>query len=161
MQKTTACLWFDGHAEEAANFYVSLLPDSRIDRILRSPADFPSGQAGQVLTVELHSRRRPVPRPQRPGPGHPFTDAVSFQIHCEDQGRGEPPLVRSFRRRQPSSLRLALRTAGGLSWQIVPVRLWELMNDPDPARAKRAMEAMMEMDKIDIATLERAVEAAS
>jgi predicted 3-demethylubiquinone-9 3-methyltransferase (glyoxalase superfamily) len=159
MQKTTACLWFNGQAEEAAKFYVSLLPNSRIDRILRSPADYPEGMAGTVLTVEFTLAGIQY-LGLNAGPGHPFTDAISFQIHCEDQAEVD----RLWSALSQGGREVAcgwLQDRWGLSWQIVPIRLWELMNDPDPARAKRTMEAMMEMTKIDIATIERAAAATS
>ncbi|HEX8527564.1 VOC family protein [Allosphingosinicella sp.] len=157
MDKITPCLWFDGNAEEAANFYVSLLPDSRIDRVLRSPADYPSGSAGDVLTVEFTLAGRSF-MGLNGGPEFKFTEAVSFSIDCENQEEvdrlwdaliadGGQPVQCSW-----------LRDRFGLSWQIVPRRLTELMHDPDPARAKRAMESMMTMVKIDVAELERAVE---
>jgi predicted 3-demethylubiquinone-9 3-methyltransferase (glyoxalase superfamily) len=157
VDKITPCLWFDGNAEEAANFYVSLLPDSRIDRVLRSPADYPSGSAGDVLTVEFTLAGRSF-MGLNGGPEFKFTEAVSFSIDCENQEEvdrlwdaliadGGQPVQCSW-----------LRDRFGLSWQIVPRRLTELMHDPDPARAKRAMESMMTMVKIDVAELERAVE---
>ena len=155
MDKITPCLWFDGNAEEAARFYVSLLPDSRIDKVLRSPADYPSGSAGDVLTVEFTLAGRSF-MGLNGGPEFKFDEAVSFSIDCEDQAEvdrlwealtadGGQPVQCSW-----------LRDKFGLSWQIVPRRLIELMQDPDPAKAKRAMESMMTMVKIDIAELERA-----
>src|SRR5438445_423039 len=84
MQKVTPCLWFDGQAEQAANFYVSLLPDSRIDRVVRSPADTPSGPAGMVLVVEFTLAGNRFTG-LNGGPQYRFTEAVSFQIACEDQ----------------------------------------------------------------------------
>lgn len=156
MQKITPCLWFDGNAEEAANFYVTLLPDSRVDEVLRSPVDYPAGKAGDVLTVDFTlAGQRFVGL--NGGPGFTFNEAVSFQIHTEDQAEtdrlwdaliadGGQPVQCSW-----------LKDRFGLSWQIVPRRLTQLIADPDPARAKRAMEAMMGMVKIDIAALERAV----
>ncbi len=157
MQKTTTCLWFNGQAEEAANFYVSLLPNSRIERILRSPIDYPGGHAGKVLTVEFTLAGIQY-LGLNGGPGHPFTDAVSLQIHCEDQA--EVDRLWSALSEGGSEVACGwLKDRWGLSWQIVPIRLWELMNDPNPARAKRAMEAMMKMVKIDITTLDRAVDA--
>ena len=84
MQKVTPCLWFDGQAEQAAGFYVSLLPDSRIDRVVRSPADTPSGPAGTVLAVEFTLAGHKFSG-LNGGPKFPFTEAVSFQIACDDQ----------------------------------------------------------------------------
>ncbi|MEO7825719.1 MAG: VOC family protein, partial [Allosphingosinicella sp.] len=82
--KITPVLWFDRNGEEAANFYVSLLPDSRVDRVTRSPADYPSGSAGDVITVDFTLAGRQY-QALNGGPQFPFTEAVSFMIHCEDQ----------------------------------------------------------------------------
>lgn len=154
MSKIAPCLWFDGQAEEAANFYVSLLPDSHVDKVMRAPADYPAGSAGAVLTVEFTlAGQRFVGL--NGGPQHPFTDAVSFMVNCEDQREvdrlwdalieGGSPVQCSW-----------LKDRYGLSWQIVPKMLLELMADPDRQKAKRVMEAMMQMVKIDIAGLQRA-----
>lgn len=156
MQKTTPCLWFNGQAEEAASFYVTLLPDSRVDRILRSPADTPGCSAGAVLTVEFTLAGMQY-LALNGGPDFPFTEAVSFQIHCEDQAEVD----RLWARLADGGQEIAcgwIKDKWGLSWQIVPIRLEELLRDPDPGRAKRAMEAMMTMVKIDIQALERAAD---
>ena len=157
MDKVTLCLWFDGNGEEAANFYVSLLPDSRIEEIFRSPVDYPAGKAGDVLTVRFTLAGRSM-MALNGGPGHPFTQAQSLSVDCEDQAEvdrlwdaivadGGQPVACSW-----------ITDRFGLSWQIVPRRLPELLSDPDPARARRAMEAMMGMVKIDVAALERAAD---
>ncbi|HEV3142827.1 MAG TPA: VOC family protein [Gemmataceae bacterium] len=156
MQKVTPCLWFDGQGEEAARFYVSLLPDSRIDRVTRSPADTPSGPAGMVLTVEFTlagSRFLAL----NGGPQYQFTEAVSFTIACADQAEVDRlwSALSDGGSEGPCGW---LKDRWGLSWQIVPVRLYELLRDPDPARARRAMQAMMRMSKLNIAELERAAE---
>ena len=154
MQKITPFLWFDGQAEDAARFYVSLLPDSRIERITRSPADTPSGPVGTVLTVSftLAGTRYMA---LNGGPHFQFSEAVSFEIACVDQV-------------EVDRLWLALSEGGsegrcgwlkdrwGLSWQIIPLRLHELLSDADPARSRRAMEAMLRMGKLNIAELEQA-----
>ena len=157
MSKITPCLWFNGDAETAANFYVSLVPGSRIERVYRSPLDWPSGKAGDVLTVEFTVGDQPY-LALNGGSEFSFNPAVSFQIHCEDQAEtdriwdailadGGKPMACSW-----------IQDRWGLCWQIVPRRLTQLMQDPDPERARRAMAAMMDMVKIDIAALERAVE---
>ena len=157
MQKITPCLWFDGNAEEAARFYVTLLPDSRIDHVLRAPADYPAGSAGDVLTVDFTLAGQKFVG-LNGGPEFTFDEAVSFQIHTDDQAEtdrlwealiadGATPVACSW-----------IKDRFGLSWQIVPRRLTELLSDSDPERAKRAMEAMMQMVKIDIAELERAAD---
>lgn len=159
MQRIVPCLWFDGNAEEAAEFYVSLLPDSHIDRILKSPADTPSGLAGTVLTVEFTLAGRQYVG-LNGGPQFPFTEAVSFQIHCDDQ----PEVDRLWAAIAEGGSEVAcgwVQDRWGLSWQIVPKRLIELLNDPDTARARRVQEAMMQMVKIDIAAIERAADGSS
>jgi len=157
MQKITPCLWFDGDAEEAAEFYVGLIPGSSIDRIFRSPADTPSAPAGSVLTVEF-SLAGIQYLGLNGGPQYSFNEAVSFQIHCEDQAEVD----RLWQALQKGGEEMAcgwIKDRWGLAWQIIPRRLPELLQDPDPVRARKAMEAMMGMIKIDIAALEAALEA--
>jgi len=153
-QKIIPCLWFNGQAEKAAKFYVSLLPNSRVDKIFRSPADTPSGKAGTVLTVEFTLAGQRY-LGLNGGPQYKFTEAISFQIFCQTQ----PEIDRLWAALKRGGKVLAcgwLKDRWGLTWQIVPTRLTELLADPDRARARRAMEAMMDMEKLDIATLERA-----
>lgn len=155
-QKITPCLWFNGEAEEAARFYVTLLPDSRIDRVFHSPAETPSGPAGMVLTVEFTLAGMPYVG-LNGGPQFKFNEAVSFQIHCETQAEVD----RLWAALKDGGQEIAcgwIKDRWGLCWQIVPIRLEELIKDPDPQRARRAMEAMMNMVKIDIAALERAAD---
>jgi len=156
MQKVTPCLWFDGQAEQAANFYVSLLPDSRIDKVVRSPADNPSGPAGMVLVVEFTLAGSKFSG-LNGGPQFPFTEAVSFQIHCDDQAEVDRLWAALLEGGSPSACGW-LKDRWGLSWQIFPKRLLQLLADPDPARAKRAMEKMMTMVKIDLAQIEKAAD---
>ncbi|HEX4736298.1 MAG TPA: VOC family protein [Allosphingosinicella sp.] len=155
MSKIKPCLWFDGVAEDAANFYVSLLPDSRVDRVVRAAADTPSGPAGSVLLVEFTLAGQPF-QGLNGGPQFPFTEAVSFSIECEGQEEvdrlwnaltadGGKPVQCGW-----------LKDRYGLSWQIVPKAMDRLLGGSDPAGAKRAMEAMLKMVKLDIAELERA-----
>lgn len=154
MKKVVPCLWFNGDAEAAAEFYVSLLPDSRIDRVLTSPADTPSGPAGMVLTVEFTLAGAPY-MGLNGGPQFPFTEAVSFQIYCEDQAEVD----RLWAALADGGTEVAcgwIKDRWGLSWQIVPTRLIELLNDTDRKRAQRTQEAMMKMVKIDLAEIERA-----
>lgn len=155
MQKIIPCLWFDGQAEAAARFYTSLLPDSRVDRVMRSPTDTPSGPAGTVLMVEFTLAGQKYVG-LNGGPQFPFTEAVSFQIMCADQAEVDRLWAALTADGGSPSACSWLKDRWGLSWQIVPTRLIELIQDPDPARAKRAMEAMMTMTKIDIAAIERA-----
>ncbi|RTR05902.1 VOC family protein [Halomonas nitroreducens] len=154
MQKITPFLWFDGQAEEAGRFYVSLFPDSRIERVVRAPTDTPSVPAGAVLLVEFTlAGTRYVGL--NGGPGMPFTEAVSLHIDCADQAEVDrywAALAEGGREIQCGWL----QDRWGLRWQVVPTRMHELLRDPDPARARRAMEAMMGMGKLIIADLERA-----
>lgn len=158
MNKIVTCLWFDGQAEEAAAFYTSLLPNSSVDRILRSPIDTPSGPAGMVLTVEFTLSGNSY-LALNGGPNFKFNEAVSFQILCDDQEEVD----RLWATLTEGGEEVAcgwLRDRYGLSWQIVPRRLIELITGSDEGRAKRAMEAMMSMVKIDIPALERAADSA-
>ncbi len=157
MEKITPCLWYDGNAEEAANFYVTLFPDSRIDQVVRSPADTPSGPAGMVLVVEFTLAGRPYVGLNGGSQFH-FTEAVSFQIQTENQAETDRLWEALIANGGEESVCGWLKDRWGLSWQVSPKRLLELINDPDKERAKRAMEAMMQMRKIDIAAIERAAD---
>ncbi len=156
--KVFPCLWFNGNAEEAAEFYVTLLPDSHIDNVWRSPADTPSGPAGTVLTVDFTLAGQRL-QGLNGGPEFTFSEAVSFVISCEDQAEVDrlwEALTANGGEPGPCGW---LKDRFGLSWQIVPRRLDELLTDSDPARARRAMEAMLSMGKIEVAELERAADA--
>ena len=159
MQKVTPFLWFDDQAEEAARFYVSLFPNSRIERVNRSAADTPAGPAGKVLTVDFTlAGNRFIAL--NGGPVFQFNEAVSFVIECEDQAEVDrlwQALTAHGGEPGPCGW---LKDRFGLSWQIVPRQLNELVGDPDPERARRAMEAMLKMGKIDVAELQRAADAA-
>ena len=155
MSKIAPCLWFDGQAEEAAKFYVSLLPDSRIDRVMRSPADTPSGPAGMVLTVDFTLAGQQFVG-LNGGPQFQFTEAVSFTINCEDQAEVDR-LWSALTEGGGSEVACGwLKDRFGLSWQIVPTPLMEMLTSPEREKAKRAMEAMMQMVKLDIAALRKA-----
>jgi predicted 3-demethylubiquinone-9 3-methyltransferase (glyoxalase superfamily) len=158
MEKVTPFLSFDGKAEEAARFYVSLLPDSHIDRITHSPMETPGGPAGTVLLVEFTLAGRPYIALNTPG--FTFTEAVSFLIACEDQAETDR-LWAALTANGGSEVACGwLKDRYGVFWQITPTRLLKLIKDPDPARARRAMEAMVKMVKIDIAEVERAANGA-
>lgn len=156
MQKITPFLSFDGKAEEAARFYVSLLPNSQIDRVTHSPIDTQGGSEGTVLIVEFTlAGTRYIALNT---PGFTFTEAVSFMIACEDQAETDR-LWAALTADGGSEVACGwLKDRYGVFWQVTPTRLLELIKDPDPARAKRAMEAMVQMVKIDIATVEQAAE---
>jgi len=154
MNKVTPFLSFEGQAEEAARFYVSLLPDSRIDHVMRSPVDTPGAPAGSVLLVEFTLAGSPYIALNTPG--FVFTEAVSFMIACEDQAEVDR-LWKALTADGGEEVACGwLKDRWGVSWQITPTRLMELIKDPDAGRARRAMESMMTMIKIDIAEVERA-----
>ena len=155
MAKITPCLWFDGKAEEAAEFYVTLLPDSHVDKVWRSPADTPSGPAGMVLTVDFTVAGQRF-QGLNGGPDFRFNEAISFVIECEDQTEVDrlwDTLTANGGEPGPCGW---LKDRFGMSWQIVPRQLNEMVEDPDQERAGRAMEAMLKMGKIEIAELQRA-----
>jgi predicted 3-demethylubiquinone-9 3-methyltransferase (glyoxalase superfamily) len=153
-QKITPFLSFDGHAEEAARFYVSLLPGSQIDRITRSPMETPGGAVGTVLLVEFTLAGSPFIALNTPG--FSFTEAVSFSIACTDQAETDR-LWAALTADGGSEIACGwLKDRYGVFWQVTPTRLMELIKDPDQNRARRAMEAMVKMIKIDIAEVERA-----
>ena len=155
--KITAVLWFDGNAEEAANLYVSLLPDSRIDKVVRSPADNPSMKEGGVLVVDFTLAGRKYSG-LNGGPAFQFTEAVSFMVSCEDQAEVDrlwEALIADGG--QPSQCGW-LKDRFGLSWQITPREMLDMLGSDDRDASRRAMEAMMTMSKLDIAQLRRAFE---
>jgi predicted 3-demethylubiquinone-9 3-methyltransferase (glyoxalase superfamily) len=157
MSKITPCIWYDGAAEQAANFYVTLLPDSRIDRVIRSPIDTPSGPAGMVLVVEFTLAGQAF-MGLNGGPMFPQTEAVSFIIETEDQAETDRLWDALIADGGAPSQCGWLKDRWRVNWQITPRRLNELMRETDPDRARRGMVAMMTMTKIDIAALERAAD---
>jgi predicted 3-demethylubiquinone-9 3-methyltransferase (glyoxalase superfamily) len=154
MPKIVPCLWFDRNAEEAANYYASVLPDSRVEAIHRAPADYPSGKKGDVLTVEFTVAGQKFTG-LNGGPYFTFSEAISFQIFTEDQA--ETDRLTTALSAVPEAEQCGwVKDKFGLSWQIVPTRLIELMGSPDPATAQRVMQAMLAMKRIDIAGIEAA-----
>jgi len=154
--KITPCLWFDGNAEEAANFYASILPDSHVDAVHRAPGDYPSGKAGNVLLVEFTLMGQQFTG-LNGGPMFKFNEAVSFQIPVETQA--EVDRLSDALSAVPEAEQCGwVKDRYGLSWQIVPRQLMRLIGGTDPARAKRAFDAMMQMKRIDIAAIERAAD---
>jgi len=155
MSKIAPCLWFADEAEEAAKFYVSLLPDSRIDKVQKSPIDTPSGKAGGVLVVQFTLAGQEY-MALNGGMRFEYTNAISFKVDCADQaevdhlwdgltaGGGSPGQCGWLKDRY------------GVSWQIVPSAMMRYLGGPDRAGAQRAMAAMMKMTKLDIATLQKA-----
>jgi predicted 3-demethylubiquinone-9 3-methyltransferase (glyoxalase superfamily) len=155
MDKITPCLWFDGIAEDAARFYTSLLPNSRIIAVNRSPADTPSGPKESVLTVEFTLDGRTYIA-LNGGPEFKFNEAISLSIECEDQAEVDRYWTALSANGGEESVCGWLKDRYGLSWQVVPRRMTELFASQDWRGAERAMQAMLQMKKIDIAELERA-----
>jgi predicted 3-demethylubiquinone-9 3-methyltransferase (glyoxalase superfamily) len=147
-------LWFADKAVEAANFYVSLFPDSRVDSVTPIPADTPSGPAGSVPVVEFTLAGQQF-MAMGAGPLDPFNHAISFMVNCADQAEVDR-LWDALSAGGTIEQCGWLRDRYGLSWQIVPTVLGEMMKDPDRGRARRVMEAMLQMKKLDIARLEQA-----
>ena len=159
MSKITTCLWFDGNAEEAANFYASLFPDSHVDAVRRAPSDYPAGKAGDVLIVEFTLMGQSFTG-LNGGPLFQFNEAISFQLPVETQGEADG--FADALSAVPEAEQCGwVKDRYGLSWQIVPRQLTRLLGDADPARAKRAFDAMMQMKRIDIAALERTADGAA
>jgi predicted 3-demethylubiquinone-9 3-methyltransferase (glyoxalase superfamily) len=150
------CLWYDGDAEAAARFYADTFPDSRIDVVRRAPGDYPAGKQGDVLTVEMTLLGRPFLL-LNGGPEFSFTEAVSFQIATEDQDETDHFWHAITRGGGQESQCGWCKDRFGLSWQVTPKRLIEYIAQGGDT-ARRAFAAMMQMQKIDIAALERAVE---
>lgn len=160
--KIIPCLWYDrGQARAAAEFYVSLgLPDSDVDRVQASPSDNPSTTRGEELVVEFTLAGRRY-MGLNGGPNFPQTEAVSFMILTDDQAETDRlwnAIVENGGRESDCGW---CKDRWGVSWQITPRRLMTFYDDPNPARAKAAFEAMMTMQKIDIAALEAAADAVS
>jgi predicted 3-demethylubiquinone-9 3-methyltransferase (glyoxalase superfamily) len=155
MSKISPCLWFDGDAEDAAKLYTSLFPDSRIATVLRSPADNPSTPEGAVLTVEFTLAGQTFIG-LNGGPEFKFTEAVSFTIDCEDQAEVDRYWDALIANGGEPSQCGWLKDRFGLSWQVVPKQLNEVLSGPDRDGARRAMEAMLQMTKLDVAKLEEA-----
>ncbi len=155
MDKISPCLWFDGQAEEAARFYTSIFPDSRITSVERSPGATPSGPAGMVLSVNFELAGRSFIA-LNGGPEFKFNEAVSLSIDCEDQAEVDRLWEALLAGGGEESVCGWLRDRYGLSWQVIPRRLPELLGSPNREGAARALEAMLKMVKIDVAELERA-----
>lgn len=158
MSKIIPCLWFADKAEEAARFYVSLLPDSRVDSVTPLPADSPSGPAGSVQIIEFTLAGQPFMAMQA-GPLDPFNHAISFTINCADQAEVDR-LWDALSKGGTIEQCGWLKDRYGVSWQIVPTALGEMMKDKDKEKARRVAEAMLKMVKLDIAGLRKAYEGA-
>ena len=160
MSKISPCLWFNGEAEEAANFYVSLLPDSRIEKVLRNTIDSPGVKAGTVLVVDftLAGQRFMA---LNGGMKMEYTHAVSFKIDCADQAEVDrlwDALLADGGKAEQCGW---LKDRYGVFWQSVPMALMTYIDGSDSAGARRAMQALMDMVKLDIEGLRRAYEGKS
>ena len=156
MTRIAACLWYDGNAEEAANLYASIFPDSSVDAVHHSPTDYPDGREGDVLTVEFTVCGMPF-LGLNGGAVFPQTEAVSFMIYTDDQEETDRLWHAIVGNGGAESACGWCKDRWGVSWQITPRALMAATTNPDKAAAKRAMEAMMTMRKIDIAGIERAL----
>lgn len=150
------CLWFDDQLEQAAEFYTAIFPNSSIGHLARYP-DAGPGEPGKVMAGEFTLDGTTF-RGINGGPAFPFTEAVSFSISCGDQAEVDY-YWDSLLDGGVASMCGWLKDRFGLSWQIVPTRLYELLSDPDPARANAAQRAMLDMQRIVIADLESAADA--
>ncbi|NIC36496.1 VOC family protein [Halomonas desiderata] len=155
MAKNTICLWYDGGAEEAAQFYAKTFPDSSLDAVHRAPGDFPSGKEGSVLTVEF-TVLGVACLGLNGGPAFKHSEAFSFQVATEDQEETDRYWSAIVGNGGEESQCGWCKDKWGISWQITPVALTKAFTSPDRAAAKRAFDAMMTMRKIDIAKIEAA-----
>src|ERR1041384_3006419 len=153
--KNTICLWFDHDALDAARFYAATFPNSEVTAVRHAPADYPGGKKGDVLTVEFTVLGLPC-LGLNGGPAFKHTEAFSFQVATEDQAETDRYWNAIVGNGGEESECGWCRDKWGLSWQITPVALTRAITDPDPAAAKRAFDAMMQMRKIDVALIEKA-----
>ena len=155
ISKNTICLWYDGTALDAANFYAKTFPDSSVGAVHRAPGDYPDGKQGDVLTVEFTVAGIPCIG-LNGGPHFKHNESFSFQISTDDQAETDRLWNAIIKNGGQESECGWCKDRWGLSWQITPRVLVEAVTDSDPAVAKRAFEAMMKMRKIDIAAIEAA-----
>lgn len=154
--KNTVCLWYESGAEEAAQFYARIFPDSSIGAVHRAPGDFPSGKQGDVLTVEF-TVMGVACLGLNGGSAFKHSEAFSFQIATEDQAETDRYWHAIVDNGGQESECGWCKDRWGISWQITPVALTKAYTSPDRSAAKRAFDAMMTMRKIDIAAIEAAV----
>jgi predicted 3-demethylubiquinone-9 3-methyltransferase (glyoxalase superfamily) len=153
--KNTICLWYDKDAEAAAHFYAKTFPNSKVGAVHRAPGDYPSGKEGDALVVEFTVAGVPCIG-LNGGPTFKHNEAFSFQIATDDQEETDRYWNAIVGNGGQESACGWCKDKWGLSWQITPVALSEGVTDPDPAVAKRVFEAMMTMQKIDVAAIEAA-----
>jgi predicted 3-demethylubiquinone-9 3-methyltransferase (glyoxalase superfamily) len=154
MSKITPCLWFDNQGEEAAEFYTSVFPNSKITEVSRYTEAGP-GPEGSAVTVAFELDGEPFTALNGGPADYAFNEALSFQVSCENQDEVDYYWTKLSAGGEEGPCGW-LKDRYGLSWQIVPTALPRLLSDPDRAKANRAMAAMMQMKKIDVADIERA-----
>jgi predicted 3-demethylubiquinone-9 3-methyltransferase (glyoxalase superfamily) len=159
VSKIVPSLWYSEKADEAAAFYASVLPNSRVDSVTPLPADTPSGPAGSVKVVEFTLMGQPFMAISA-GPLDAFNHSISFMVECDDQAEIDR-LWAALSEGGKTERCGWLKDRYGLFWQIVPRVLGEMMKDPDRARAKRVADAMLKMVKLDIEGLKKAYEGRS
>lgn len=155
MQKITPYLWFDDNAEEAVNFYVSVFKNAKIGSVMRY-GDAGPGPKGKVMTMTFELEGLEFVA-LNGGPYFKFTEAISLFVNCESQAEVDELWAKLTEGGEPGQCGW-LKDKYGLSWQIVPQALMDMMQDPDPEKSRRVTEAMLKMSKIDIAALRRAYE---
>lgn len=153
--KNTICLWYDNDAEEAARFYAQTFPDSFVGAVMRAPGDYPSGKKGDVLTVEFTVLGIPCIG-LNGGPTFKHNEAFSFQVATVDQEETDRYWNAIVGNGGEESMCCWCKDKWGISWQITPIALTEAVTGSDPAAAARAFEAMLTMQKIDVAAIEAA-----
>ena len=161
MQKITPCLWFDSNAEEAAKFYTSIFKNSKIGKISRygkEGYEIHGKPAGTVLTIEFELNGQTFTA-LNGGPMFKFNEAISFQVSCESQEELDYYWEKLSEGGDEKAQQCGwLKDKYGVSWQIVPVILGEMLQDKDPAKSERVMKALLQMKKLDIKTLKQAYE---
>ena len=155
MTRITPCLWLDGDAEAEARFDPGVFPNSRIDKVTKAPTDTPSNRAGDVITVEFTLDGNPFVG-LNGGPDFRFNESISFVVDCKDQAEVDRYWDALVRGGGEHSVCGWLKDRYGVSWQVTPRRLLELTQSDDREGAKRTMDAMLKMSKIDISQLEAA-----
>ncbi|HEY9027873.1 MAG TPA: VOC family protein [Burkholderiaceae bacterium] len=155
MQKITPFLWYSNQAEEAAKFYAAIFPDSRVNRVTAMPSESPSGPPGSVKVVDFTLFGQAFAA-MSAGPMDPFNHAVSFVVNCADQAEIDRYWNALLEGGGQAEACGWLKDRYGVSWQIVPTVMFEMMADRDVAKAKRATDAMLKMVKFDIAALKAA-----
>jgi len=156
MAKVRTCLWFASDAEQAVHRYVELIPESRIERVQRSPGPWPGGKAGDALVIDFTLGEQAF-QALNGGTRVDYGTAASISVACADQAEVDHFWDRLSDGGQTSQCGW-LKDRYGLSWQIVPTALPRILSNPDPVKARRAMQAMLKMTRLDIAALEAAAE---